>query len=250
VPDELTGTVEGVAHSVRWESQGNSKVLRFRFDCGDGLLIPIELHGDDIQGDLASGERIEITITGKDAGATAIRLQSLRNLSTGFSVEVTGKSRADRVGDFVSANAATAAITTVVSGGVSLLLAKASTVTAGVKASPSPTPSAIPTAVVSATSTAASSPSPSPSSGSVTVPPVHTVVTQAWSIYLLLAVLLDAVACLVLYWLLRRLNRKGGIKRRPSVYLRSGRTPVILAGLLAGELLTALILWLTHTTFS
>lgn len=242
MPDELTGTVAGVAQNVRWESQGNSKVLRFRFDCGDGLLIPVELHGDDIEGDLASGERVEITIAGKDAGATAIRLQSLRNLSTGFSVQATGKSRADRVGDFVSANAATAAITTVVSGGVSLLLAKASTVTSGVKATPS--------ASSSATAAGTPFPSPSPTSGSVTGPAAHAVVTQAWSIYLLLAVLLDAVACLALYWRLRRGNRKGGVRHRPSVYLRSGRVPVILAGLLAGEFLTALILWLTHTTFS
>lgn len=248
MPDELSGTVEGVARNVRRESQGKTTVLRFRFDRGDGVLLPIELHGDDIQGDLESGERVRITITGQDAGATAIRLRFLLNLSTGFSVQVCDKSRTDRIGDFVSANAATAAITTVVSGGVSLLLARASTVVTRrpTLGSPAPTPSA--TAFPSATSSHAPAPSlsPSPGSGLVSPPPAHVVVTQAWGLYVTLAVLLDAVACLALYWQLRRGKRKG----RPSALRRSGHIPVILAGLLAGEFLTALVLWLTHTMFS
>ena len=211
------GTVDGVARLVRKETEGSGTVLRFRLDREDGILIPIELRGGDIRGDLESGDKVEISIKEKDADETAIRLKRILNLSTGYNVEVLDRSRSGRIASFVSENASTAAIAALVTAGVSFLLTHL-----GGGATQNGSPIGVP-------------PTLAPSNG------------QAWALYAVLAVLFNVAVFIIFYWQLRHGNKKRGIKRRLWPYLRSRHMLAISVGLLTGELLTTLILWITHT---
>ena len=210
------GIMDGVARLVRKETEGSSTVLRFRLDRADGILIPIELRGDDIRGDLESGDKVEIFIKEKDADDTAIRLKRILNLSTGYNVQVLDRSRSGRIGSFVSENASTAAIAALVTAGVSFLL----THLGGTRHNQSP----------------------------IGARPIFALSNgQVWALYAALAVLFNVAVFIILYWQLRHGNKKRGIKRRLWPYLRSRHMLAISVGLLTGEILTTLILWITHT---
>ncbi len=223
MPIKQFGTMNGVAHQVSKETEGSSTVWRFRFDRGDGSVIPIELRGDDVRGDLTSGDEVEISINEKDVDETAIRLKRIVNLSTGYNVQVWDKSAINRIVDFTSQNVVTAAIAALVTAGMSFLLTHlgggSTNNTAG-----------------------------SPSVPGLIINPAASSRGQVWALYAVLAALFDVVLFIILYWQLRRANKKRGIKRHLWPYLRRGPMLAISGGLLAGELLTILILWLTHTT--
>ena len=223
MPIKQFGTMNGVAYQVSKETEGSSIVWRFRFDCGDGSVIPIELRGDDVRGNLTSGDRIEISVNEKDVDDTAIRLKRIANLTTGYNVQVWDKSAIKRIAGFISDNIVTAAIAALVTAGTSFLLTHlgggSTNNTAG-----------------------------SPSLPGLIINPVAPSEGQVWTLYAILAALFDVVVFIILYWQFRRANKKRGIKRHLWPYLRRGRMLAILGGLLAGELLAILILWLTHTT--
>jgi hypothetical protein len=122
LPIKQFGTMNGVAYQVSKETEGSSTVWRFRFDRGDGSVIPIELRGDDVRGDLTSGDEVEISINEKDVDETAIQLKRIVNLSTGYNVQVWDKSAINRIVDFTSQNVVTAAIAALVTAGMSFLL--------------------------------------------------------------------------------------------------------------------------------
>jgi hypothetical protein len=88
----------------------------------------------------------------------------------------------------------------------------------------------------------------SPSVPGLIINPAASSRGQVWALYAVLAALFDVVLFIILYWQLRRADKKRGIKRHLWPYLRRGPMLAISGGLLAGELLTILILWLTHTT--
>lgn len=218
MPDKLLGTVQGLASQVRKETESGIIVWRFRFDGGDGSLRPIELRGDDIRGDLDSGDKVELSIQEKDVDETAIRLKGIFNLTTGYRVEALDKSRsrATRIAGFISENAAVAVIAAVVTAGVSSLLAH----------------------VHLGTSSAGSAIGPQ-----ILVPSER----PLWPTYVLLAILFDLVVFTIFYWQLRRRNKQRRIKRHLWPYLRSRHALLaISAGLLTGELVTTLVLWTTH----
>jgi hypothetical protein len=230
MPDELLGTVHGMASQVRKEIEGSIIVWRFRFDRGDGILRPIELRGDEIRGDLDSGDRVQLLVQENDVDATAIRLKSVFNLTTGFRVEALDKPnpepqpepqpqaepRARRLAGFISQNVATAVISAVVTGGVSFLFAFVHVGASHARSTIGP---------------------------QVLVPGER----PLWRTYVLVAVLFDLVAFIIFYWQLRRQDKQRDIKRRLWPYPRSRHTLLAVAvGLLAGELAATLILWATH----
>jgi hypothetical protein len=236
MPDKLFGILEGVAYQVRKEIEGDSAVLRFRFDRGDGTQVPVEMRGDDIRGDLDSGDRVEISVSEKDADETGIRVTRVMNLTTGYDVQVQEKSRTGRMAGFISENSGVAIITALVTAGVSFLLTRLG---GGTNLGQTPGPSA------SASATQSSTGGAQPSTAPVTPPPASGI-GPVWVRYLALAVLFDLVALLIVYLWLRRDNKRRGIKRRLFPYLRSRHMLAIVAGLLAGELLAVLIVGITR----
>jgi hypothetical protein len=79
-------------------------VLRFRLDIGDGQLLPVEIRGEEVRGDLLDGEKVALDLPRKTEGDVAVSPKRILNLRTGYEVRVWERSRLRRIASYFHDN--------------------------------------------------------------------------------------------------------------------------------------------------
>lgn len=96
--------VEGIVSKIRTSSEGGKTVLRFRLEVMDGHLIPIEVRGDEIRGDVDVGDKVAVLVESKDKSAEGIKSKHILDLTTGYEVKVYERSIVRRIVVFIGSN--------------------------------------------------------------------------------------------------------------------------------------------------
>ena len=207
-------TINGIASAITTSSEGGKTVWRFRLETGDGVLIPVEIRGDEIRGSLDDGDEVEVLTRVKDKSTEGVQSKHIRNLTTSFEIKAYERSRIRRGSSFTQVNFT-----------VGILAALGGAVV-----------SALFSALKSATTTVATT-GPGPP-GSVIISYKTISVIPLWAYYAGAALPIVVVAGLVLLdtWKNARPG-PGGFHRN----LRRRHWVPIVAGVVAGDLLTVLI---------
>jgi hypothetical protein len=74
--------MKGIARLVRSRNEGEKTILRFRIEVAKDRLVPVELRGVEIRGDLAEGDEVELPQDDCEEGDTGIQPSRVVNLTT------------------------------------------------------------------------------------------------------------------------------------------------------------------------
>ena len=114
----MPNQVEGTAlHVTR-----NKEVLRFRLDIGQGQLLPVEMRGEEVRGDLLDGEKVALDLPRRTKVDVAVSPKRILNLSTGYEVRVWQRSRLRRITSWITEHAVPTAISAAISAAITAVL--------------------------------------------------------------------------------------------------------------------------------
>jgi hypothetical protein len=237
-------TIKGIACALDKSTESCRAVWRLRLDAGQGVVIPVEIRGDEIHGLLDIGDEIEVLVQSKDKTGEGIRSKHIVNRTTNYQINTYERSRLRRGLSFLQLNFYVGVLAALGGAAVSILIgflrAAGVATAAAPAASPGVSPSspaatagvASPTSVPTASGTAASSPGPT------VLSPRRASLIPIWAYYVLVALPIAAVVVFVIYDV--RKNAKSG-PGGVLWYLRRKNSVSIIAGVIAGDLLAILI---------
>src|ERR1700722_4291684 len=210
-------TIKGIACALDKSTESGKAVWRLRLDAGQGVVIPVEIRGDEIHGLLDIGDEIEVLVQSKDKTGEGIRSKHVLNRTTTYEINTYEQSRLRRGFRFLQLNFYVGVLAALGGAAVSILIGFLRA--AGVATAAAP---------------AGSSSAPPSSPGPTVLSPRSVRLIPIWAYYVLVALPIAAVVVFVIYDV--RKNAKSG-PGGVLWYLRRRNSVSIIAGVIAGDLL-------------
>jgi hypothetical protein len=244
-------TIKGTACAVDKGTEAGKAVWRFRLDAGEGVVIPVEIRGDEIHGLLDMGDEIEVLVQSKDKTGEGVRSEHVLNRTTTYEINTYERSRLRRGFGFNQLNFYVGILAALGGAAVSILIgflraagvataatpAASPSATAG-PSSASPTSPAVTGAPTPPTSAPSASGTGASSSGPTVLSPKRVSLIPIWAYYVLVALPIVAVVIFVIYDVRKNVKSgPGGVRW----YLRRRNSVSIVAGVVAGDLLAILV---------